>query len=135
MFICLCKLAPLKAIVRRCAPFLEELHLHGDFQMRFGHIRIFFPLAHPFGRLAHLHIDVHLDSWHLRKIQRHLAPQLLSLAVVPYSTDKSLIAFKELLANCNKVRKDKCQNNQCLNGHFEIYTVGKSPHCQNEALS
>jgi hypothetical protein len=69
--------------------------------MQFG--RIFPQLALPFGRLAHLHIDVPLDCWHVSQIQRHLAPQLLSLAVIPVEGNKSLMAFKELLANCNKV--------------------------------
>jgi hypothetical protein len=93
----------LEAVIRRCAPFLDELHLLDAFDMpvRFGHILS--QLTHPFGRLAHLHINVHLDSWHLRKIQCHLAPQLLSLAAVPINNDKSMVAFRELLANCNKV--------------------------------
>jgi hypothetical protein len=86
---------------------MDELHLLGDFdiQMRFG--RIFSQLA-PFGRLAHLHIPVPLDAWHLHKIQCHLAPQLLSLAVVPIQNrkNKALVALRELLANCNKVNKN-----------------------------
>jgi hypothetical protein len=84
---------------------MDELHLLGDLdiQLRFG--RIFSQLAHPFGRLAHLHIHAELDAWHLQKIQCHLAPQLLSLAVVPIKNknNKALVALRELLANCNKV--------------------------------
>jgi hypothetical protein len=86
---------------------MDELHMLHDFdnQMRFG--RIFSQLA--LGRLAHLHITTRLDSWHLYKIQCHLASQLLSLAVVPIDNDKrknkALVAFRELLANCNKVNK------------------------------
>jgi hypothetical protein len=97
----------LNAILHRCAPFLDEFHLlvPGGFiniqkEMRFG--KIF--SQYPFGRLAHLHINVELDCWHLRKIQCHLAPQLLSLAVVPIMNNKNVVAFTELLANCNKVR-------------------------------
>jgi hypothetical protein len=94
----------LKAVIRRCAPFLDELHLLGAFDVQLCFGCVFSQLTHPFGRVAHLHINIPLDSWHLRKIQLHLAPQLISLAAVPIDNNKSKAAFKELLANCNKVR-------------------------------
>jgi hypothetical protein len=102
-------LAQLKAVIHRCPLILDELHLLGAFAMKMRFAQLFSQLTHPCGRLAHLHITAQLDPWQLQAIQKYLARQLISLAVVPIPEELDTFRirknhFQQLLAKCNKVR-------------------------------
>ena len=111
----------MSAILRRCGPYLEELHLGPGIgvQTHFG--RYFQQLA-VYQKLAHLRIDESLDIWHLQQISQHLAPQLISLSIIvlyPKYTKRKFsakqMAIKQELAklfeNCQKVSFKYLKNN------------------------
>uniref|UniRef100_A0A915D7L6 F-box domain-containing protein n=1 Tax=Ditylenchus dipsaci TaxID=166011 RepID=A0A915D7L6_9BILA len=90
-------LGAFSAIIQRCGPYLEELHLRDiGVDTRFGRFFRFMP------HIKHLRIDSPLDKWHLELVDRFYSSQLISLAI-SYINGVDYHMFEQILRKATKL--------------------------------